>query len=51
MIAGSDLFVAGQCDIKLNELHEVIQVVMGWLGGHLHEFQINNLSYKIPDPD
>jgi len=38
-------------DIKLNELHEVIQVVMGWLGGHLHEFQINNLFYQIPDMD
>jgi len=38
-------------DIKLNELHEVIQVVMGWMGGHLHEFQIGNQLYECPEFD
>src|SRR5438270_13874294 len=27
-------------DIELTDLHDVIQIVMGWHGGHLHAFQI-----------
>jgi hypothetical protein len=29
----------------LFELHKIIQIIMGWLGYHLHEFQINNEYY------
>ena len=32
-------------------LHHVIQCVMGWHGGHLHEFEIAGERYGIPDPE
>lgn len=38
-------------NITLGRLHSVIQVVMGWEGGHLHEFEIAGENYGIPDPD
>jgi len=34
--------------IKLAKLHETIQAAMGWLGGHLHEFIINDEHYGEP---
>lgn len=27
-------------DLRLDELHEVLQVAMGWYGGHLHQFSV-----------
>jgi hypothetical protein len=33
-------------DISLGKLHDVIQVAMGWLGGHLHAFEIGPDSYS-----
>ena len=36
---------------SLYKLHEVIQVAMGWMGGHLHMFIINGEFYSIPSPD
>lgn len=38
-------------NITLGKLHTVIQFVMGWEGGHLHEFEIAGENYGIPDPD
>lgn len=38
-------------NITLGRLHSVIQIVMGWEGGHLHEFEIAGENYGIPDPD
>ena len=38
-------------ELKLPELHDIIQTVMGWSNSHLHEFVINNKSYGKPDPD
>ncbi len=38
-------------DLKLNELHEVIQIVMGWVGGHLHDFKIGKQLYECPELD
>lgn len=37
--------------ITLGKLHTVIQVAMGWENGHLHEFEIADKKYGIPDPD
>jgi hypothetical protein len=37
--------------ITLPKLHSVIQLVMGWQGGHLHEFQMALGSYGNADPD
>jgi hypothetical protein len=35
----------------LAELHEVVQVAMGWTDSHLHEFEVNGARYGQPDPD
>lgn len=32
-------------DITLDRLHDVIQIVMGWIDSHLHEFAIGNKRY------
>ncbi|MDU8033498.1 plasmid pRiA4b ORF-3 family protein [Pseudomonas syringae pv. actinidiae] len=37
--------------ITLVKLHAVIQWVMGWVGGHLHEFEIGGERYGIQDVD
>lgn len=37
--------------ITLPKLHVTIQQAMGWLGGHLHEFIIDDTHYGEPDPD
>ena len=36
--------------ITLVKLHKVLQVAMGWLDLHLHEFNINGVRYGQPDP-
>ncbi|MCU0848733.1 MAG: plasmid pRiA4b ORF-3 family protein [Spirochaetes bacterium] len=38
-------------DIKLTDLHKVIQTIMGWTNSHLHQFVINKKSYSLPDDD
>ncbi|MEW4568360.1 plasmid pRiA4b ORF-3 family protein [Tautonia sp. JC769] len=38
-------------DCTLGELHEVIQVVMGWEDAHLHEFVVRGERYGPPPPD
>lgn len=37
--------------ITLEDLHYVLQLVMGWSNCHLHEFQIGKKLYGAPDPD
>jgi Plasmid pRiA4b ORF-3-like protein len=37
-------------DITLNQLHTVLQVVMGWGDEHLHEFVIKGRHYRLPSP-
>ena len=32
-------------DIPLDQLHQVLQIVMGWTDSHLHEFTIDGVSY------
>ncbi len=36
--------------ITLYDLHEIIQVVMGWFDSHLHQFIVHGEYYGIPDP-
>lgn len=38
-------------DITLDELHDIIQIAMGWDGYHLHQFKIGNRYYGEIDPD
>ncbi len=38
-------------DTSLEQLHEVLQTTMGWLGGHLHQFVANGVQYGVPDDD
>ena len=38
-------------DITLGELHEVLQVVMGWEDSHLHQFDVRGDQYGPLDPE
>jgi hypothetical protein len=38
-------------ETTLAELHDVVQVAMGWTDTHLHEFEIGDARYGLPDPD
>lgn len=38
-------------DITLGELHDVLQIAMGWTNSHLHEFEVDGARYGVPDPD
>ena len=38
-------------DLSLGGLHEVLQLAFGWQDCHLHEFQVGEQRYGIPDPD
>lgn len=35
----------------LKQLHQIIQIVMGWRDSHLHEFTINGQRYAEPNPE
>lgn len=35
--------------IRLGQLHVVLQLAMGWEGGHLHEFVFGEANYGEPD--
>lgn len=37
--------------ITLGKLHVVLQTVMGWGGGHLHEYEVDGLRYGMKDPE
>jgi hypothetical protein len=39
--------IAVPSDMRLNDLHEVIQVVMGWDDDHLHQFIVPNLQPRL----
>lgn len=36
-------------DVTLRQLHEVLQLTMGWENSHLHEFRVDGVSYGEPD--
>jgi hypothetical protein len=38
-------------ETTLAELHDVVQVAMGWTDSHLHEFEVDDARYGVPDPD
>jgi hypothetical protein len=38
-------------DTSLDQLHRILQIVMGWEDCHLHEFRIGRRLYSIPDAD
>lgn len=38
-------------DTTLGQLHDILQIVMGWEDCHLHEFMIGRRLYSIPDVD
>lgn len=39
--------VAVEADVTLAELHEIVQIAMGWLDGHLHQFR---MKIKVVPP-
>ena len=38
-------------DLTLGELHDVLQVVMGWEDSHPHQFIVRGTYYGPQDPD
>lgn len=38
-------------DVRLDELHRILQSVMGWANYHLHQFIVGGEYYGEPDPD
>ena len=43
--------VAVPSDITLGQLHEVIQIAMGWTNSHLHQFMLKDKSLINRDPN
>ena len=37
--------------VRLDRLHEIFQVAMGWTNSHLHEFRAGDTRYGEPDPE
>lgn len=37
-------------DTPLSEVAALLEAAMGWLGGHLHSFDIGDVTYQPPDP-
>ncbi len=37
--------------VRLDRLHEIFQVAMGWTNSHLHEFRVGDTRYSEPDPE
>jgi Plasmid pRiA4b ORF-3-like protein len=40
-----------RASMTLPQLHDTIQVAMGWTDSHLHQFIIGGVEYGLPDPD
>ena len=38
-------------DVTLAELHDLLQVALGWTDSHLHMFEADGSRYGVPDPD
>jgi len=43
--------VVVRADMRLDRLHDVIQIVMGWTESHLHQFISGRTFYGKPDPE
>lgn len=37
--------------IRLDRLHHVLQIAVGWTDSHLYEFRIRGIGFGVPDPD
>ena len=42
--------VVVRADMRLDRLPRVIQIAMGWLDCHLHQFRVGRVYYGLPDP-
>lgn len=42
--------VVVRADMRLNRLHDVIQIAMAWTNSHLHQFILGRAFYGEPDP-
>jgi len=40
-----------ESDLTLGELAAVLEAAMGWLGGHLHVFEVSRTRYGTPDSE
>jgi Plasmid pRiA4b ORF-3-like protein len=38
-------------EMTLAELHDIVQIAMGWTDSHLHEFELGDARYGTLDPD
>ncbi|MEO5332900.1 MAG: plasmid pRiA4b ORF-3 family protein [Magnetococcus sp. YQC-5] len=38
-------------DLTLHDLHDIIQISMGWHDCHLYEFNVGEKTYGTPDPE
>lgn len=38
-------------DITLDDLSDLLEAAVGWLGGHLHAFDVDGILYERTDPD
>ncbi len=36
---------------KLHQLHDILQIAMGWTDSHMHQFEAQGQLYGQPDPD
>jgi hypothetical protein len=43
--------VVVRCDMTLDRLHQVIQMVMGWTNSHMHHFNVGDTFYGRPSPE
>jgi hypothetical protein len=43
--------VVVRADMTLDRLHRVIQIAMGWMESHMHQFQLGGVAYGIPDDE
>lgn len=41
--------IAAPSDFTLAELHDVVQLAMGWHFSHLHDFRVGKVTYGDPD--
>ena len=40
-----------KANIRLDQLHTILQVAMGWSNYHLHQYRVRGYYIGIPDPD
>ncbi len=43
------LLIAGST--PLSDVHQVVQIAMGWTGDHLHQFEVDGMFYGMTDDD